>query len=94
MGAIAGKGAAKLYGVRSCQELTKKQMQNLQEYLQSMGFKMVIRCNKTGKDLYRDDVQECSAVTISYELLYHRITVVITLYSHWIRFLGPILVCI
>ena len=49
-GAIAGKGAEKLYGVQQCNELTKEQFETLQKYLMSMGFRMDIRCAKTGQN--------------------------------------------
>lgn len=68
MSAITGKGAEKLYGIKSCSDLTKKQHDTLQEYLMSMGFKVDIRCTKTGQNPWdTDDYVE--NVNIKYHLL-------------------------
>ena len=65
--AITGKGAEKLFGIQQCNELTKKQYDTLQEYLNSMGFKMDIRCSKTNQNPWdTDDYIENVMITYSF----------------------------
>lgn len=65
MSAITGKGAEKLFGVKSCSELSKGQADKLQEYLHSMGFKMVAKCGDTGDDPW-STTKDFKEVVISY----------------------------